>query len=226
MRVVIVNPNTTQAVTDLLVREARAVAGPGVEVFGITADAGVAAIDSLEDAEAAGAGVVDKFVGASNADVGVIGGFVDPGLAAARIRLPYPVTAIGEASMLTACLHARHFGVLTVGRSTASLIEAIIDAYGLRARVSAVQAIDGKLSEVIHDQRSYDDRFITAANELIGVTGAGAIVLGGAMFVGMSSRIASRIPVPLIDPMRAAMLQAQVLLRLRADKTQGSGDSM
>jgi hypothetical protein len=39
------------------------------------------------------------------------------------------------------------------------------------------------------------------------------------MFVGMASRIASRIPVPLIDPMRAAMLQAQVLLRLRADQT-------
>jgi len=53
MRVVIVNPNTTQAVTDLLVREARAVAAPGIEVLGITADAGVAAIDSLADAEAA-----------------------------------------------------------------------------------------------------------------------------------------------------------------------------
>jgi Asp/Glu/hydantoin racemase len=91
--------------------------------------------------------------------------------------------------------------------------------------VSAVHAIDGKLSAVSKDQRAYDDRFITAANELVGATGAGAIVLGGAMFAGMPARIASHIPVPLIDPMRAAMLQAQVLLRLRADNTPGPGDS-
>jgi Asp/Glu/hydantoin racemase len=173
MRIVIVNPNTTQAVTDLLVREARAVAGPRVEILGFTAEAGVAAIDSLADAEAAADGIVDRVLGVRDADAGVIGGFVDPGLAAARIRLPYPVIGLGEASMLTACLYARHFGVITVGRSTASTIDAIIDAYGLRPRVSAVQAIDGKLSDVSQQQSTYDDRFVTAANDLVDATGAG-----------------------------------------------------
>ena len=214
MRIVIANPNTTQAVTDLLVREARQAVPGDVEVAGFTARAGVAAIDTPAGAEAAAEGVVARLADAGRPDVGIVGGFVDPGLDAARASVAFPVVGMGEASMLAACLLTRRFVVVTVGRSTATLIESLIERYGLGARAAAVQAVEGRLIDVIGQQAHFDEACSVASREALGATGAGAVVLGGAMFTGMASRIASRVPVPVIDPIRAATLQAWMLARL------------
>lgn len=223
MRVVLVNPNTTRAVTELLLREARAVAFDDPELIGITAPSGVPAIDSPQGVEDASRTMPELLASAGNADAGIIGGFVDPGLAASRSRLPFPVVGMGEASMLTACQLSPRFAVVTVGRSTAAIIEAMIEGYGLGTRVTAVRGIDSVLADVIHDQHAYDDRIVEAALEAVRSTGAGAVVLGGAMFAGMARRIASRIPVPVLDPMASSMLQAQALARLRATARPSNG---
>jgi len=223
MRVVLVNPNTTRAVTELLLREARAVAFDDLELLGITAPTGVPAIDSPQAVESASRTMLELLASAGDVDAAIIGGFVDPGLAASRSRLPFPVVGMGEASMLTACQLSSRFAVVTVGLSTAAVIETMIEAYGLGARVTAVRSIDGVLADVIHAQHAYDDRIAEAAVEAVRSTGACAVVLGGAMFAGMARRIASRVPVPVLDPMASSMLQAQALARLRVTATPSNG---
>jgi allantoin racemase len=44
MRILLANPNTTQAVTDTIAAAARAVAGPGTEIVPVTARFGAAVI--------------------------------------------------------------------------------------------------------------------------------------------------------------------------------------
>lgn len=223
MRLVIVNPNITQAVTDLLVRESRAVASAGVEVVGLTAAAGVPAIDTAAEAEAAARTITGELTAAGDADAGIIGGFIDPGLAAARAQLPYPVLGIGEAAMVTACQLGSQFAVVTVGESTAGVIEALVASYALRGRCTAVKAVEGRLRDVIRDQSAFEDACVRAATETIEKNGADTVILGGAMFVGMARRLAPRIAAPVIDPMHAAVLQAESLVRLGAVKSEKAG---
>ena len=97
MRIVIVNPNTTTAVTAMLVAQARRIASPDVEIAGITAAFGVPAIESPAEAAVAGHAVVQAFAEAGPAEAGIVGAYADPGLAGARALMPYPVTGIGAA---------------------------------------------------------------------------------------------------------------------------------
>jgi Asp/Glu/hydantoin racemase len=44
--------------------------------------------------------------------------------------------------------------------------------------------------------------------------GVDAVILAGAPLTGLAARIAEAVPVPLIDPLSAALGQAQVMVRL------------
>lgn len=224
-RIVIVNPNTSTSVTERLVAEAITVMSPGFSVSGITMDHGVPAIQTIADADAAGKGVAEKFEQAGDAAVGVVGGFVDPGLDLVRQRLPYPVVGMGEAAMLTACALGGRFSVITAGQTTAEAIEGVIRRYELSARATPVRVMSGALMDAVRDPVSVDDACIRAANDAVNVDGVRAVVLGGAMFVGVARRIAKDVPVPVIDPLRAAILQAEVLVRLDAAQNRKLGEA-
>ncbi len=214
MRIIIVNPNTTGAVTDMLVEEALKVASSGAEIAGVTAAFGVPAIETLAEIATAGHAVVEAFSKAGEADTGIVGGFADPGLAGARELMPYPVTGIGEASIFTACLLGRRFAVLTAGGKTVPTIKSQIENYGLGGRFASVRSVEGSLLAVAGDQASFEDSLVEAAMAAVNVDGAEVVILGGAVFVGMSMRLRDRVAVPLIDPIHAAVMQAETLARL------------
>ena len=213
MKIVIVNPNTTKAVTAMLAGQARRIASPGVEIAGITAAFGVPAIESPAEAAVAGHAVVQAFAEAGPAEAGIVGAYADPGLAGARALMPYPVTGIGAASMLTACLLGRRFAVLTAGIKTVTAIESQVREYGLGGRFAGVRPVEGSLLGVAENQAAFEDAFAAAANLAVEIDGADAVILGGAVFVGMAARLRDRVPVPLIDPIDAAVAQAEGLAR-------------
>ncbi len=213
MRIVIVNPNTTATVTTMLVDEARRIASPGVEIDGVTAAFGVPAIETLAEAAVAGHAVVQAFAEAGPADAGIVGAYADPGLPGARALMPYPVTGIGESSMFTACLLGRRFAVLTAGGKNVPAIESQVREHGLGGRFAGVRSVDASLLGVAENQAAFKDAFAAAANAAVEIDGADAVVLGGAVFVGMAARLRDRVPVPLIDPIRAAVVQAEALAR-------------
>ncbi len=212
MKLLVVNPNTSDVVTDLLVTEARSVADPATRIAGVTAPFGVAAIETPAEAAIAGHAVLQAFAEAGTVDAGIVAAFADPGLAGARSLVPFPVVGIGEASMLTACLLGRRFAVLTAGAGTEPGIRAQVDDYGLAGRFAGVRTIAGSLLGVAADQSAFEDAFADAARTAVESDGAEVVILGGAVFVGMARRMRDRVPVPLIDPIAAAVLQAEGLV--------------
>ncbi len=214
MRIVIVNPNTTATVTTMLVDEARRIASPGVEIDGVTAAFGVPVIETPAEAAVAGHAVVQAFAEVGPADAGIVGAYTDPGLPGARALMPYPVIGIGESSMFTACLLGRRFAVLTAGGGkTVPAIESQVREHGLGERFAGVRSVDASLLGVAENQAAFEDAFAATANAVVEIDGADAVILGGAVFVGMAARLRDRVPVPLIDPIRAAVAQAEALAR-------------
>ncbi len=212
MRVIIVNPNTSDAVTALLLREARLAAAEETEINAVTARSGVPVVRTVADGRRAAAAVVAAFVKAGpEIDVGIVGGFTEPGLAEARARVGYPVTGLGEASLAEASERGDRFAILTADETTIPGIEALVERHGLAARLASVRSTGADLLAVAGDQRAFDAAFLHLATNAAARDGAQSIVLGGAVFVGMAARIQHRIAVPLIDPIHAAIRRAALL---------------
>ncbi len=212
MRVIIVNPNTSTGVTALLLREARLAAAGGTRVFAVTARSCVSVVRTVadggraSDAVAAALAEVD-----TDMDAGIVGGFTEPGLATAREHTSYPLTGLGEASLAEAGKIGDRFSILTADQSTIPGIEALVEGHGFAARLASILYTDAGLLEVAGDQRAFDAAFRVLAAVAAARDGADAVILGGAVFVGMAARIGQRVPVPLIDPVHAAIRRAEAL---------------
>lgn len=212
MRVIIVNPNTSAAVTALLAREARLAAAEETEIRAVTVRSGVPVVRTIADGRQAADAVVEALIEAGPAfDAGIVGGFTEPGLADARARLAYPLTGLGEASLDEARKLGDRFAILTADETTVAGIEALVERHGLAARLASVRSMAGDLLAVAGDQRAFDEAFLRLATDAAARDGADAIVLGGAVFVGMAARIKHRVAVPIIDPLHAAIRRAALL---------------
>ena len=114
MRILIVNPNTTEAVTSLMLDAGRASASPGVDVRAITAPRGLPYITSRAEAQIGGAIALEMLAEARGEyDAAIIAAFGDPGLFGARELFDTPVIGISEAAMLTACMLGGRFLIVT-----------------------------------------------------------------------------------------------------------------
>ena len=203
MRIVILNPNSTRAMTDDMVAIARAALPVGIEVVGLTNAAGPPAIQGEADAIACLPGLFSLFDGpeAAGADAVVIGCFDDTGLPELRARLRCPVVGLGEAGMLAAAINAPRFAVLTTTQGSVPVIEANVRAAGLSPRCDGVRAAHVPVLELNH--RLPDLRAALAS--LAADTGTGAVVLGCAGMGRLAGDlVAPGLPV-LIEPVRAAV---------------------
>ncbi len=131
MRILYLNPNATEAMTESVVSVARA-AVPGVDVLGWTNHDGPPAIQGAEDGAAAVRGLMALLpeARAARADAIVIACFDDTGLATLRAAAHCPVVGIGQAAMSLAALQGDRFGIVTTLDVSVPVIAANVEAYG------------------------------------------------------------------------------------------------
>ena len=223
MRLLLANPNTTQAVTDRIAAVARANASPGTEIRAVTAASGVPYIATRAEAVLGAAAALELLANhAGDADAAVIAAFGDPGLGAARELLPVPVTGMAEASMLTACMLGRRFAIVTFAPALGPWYQETVDGVGLAARCSGVHCLDEPFADIADVAREKAARLVALCAAAV-AAGAEVCILGGAPLAGLAAEVADRVAVPLVDGVAAAVRQAEVLAALRPRKaTAGS----
>jgi Asp/Glu/hydantoin racemase len=207
MNLLLINPNTSAATTAAMVAIAQAAAPAGVTVRGATAPFGVPLITGPH-ALAVAAGSVAEVVRAS--DLGsvrgiVIAAFGDPGLAEARALARCPVTGIAEASMMEAAQGGRRFAVAT---TTPDLVDAIRETahrYGYGAALAGVRVTAGDPVALMEDPAALEAGLDAACRAAITHDGAVAIVIGGGPLAVAARALAARLPVPVIEPVPAAV---------------------
>ena len=92
MKLLLINPNVTEAMTALMAMEARRFASPGTEITAVTATFGTQYIENRAEAAIGGHAVLDALANhMAGHDAAIVSAFGDPGLAAAREFADIPV---------------------------------------------------------------------------------------------------------------------------------------
>lgn len=212
MRILLLNPNTTASLTRQMAEVAVAT-GTAAEIVPVTAPRGFPYVSSRAEADIAAGIVLEVIAEHPDVDAVVIAAFGDPGLTAARELFDVPVVGMAEAAMLTACALGERFAFVTFAGNLAAWFRNAVERAGLMARFTGVfypDATFGSLDTVQADLSERLRRLATEAAE----GGADAVVLAGAPLAGLARTLGPQLPVPAVDPISAAVLQAEALVRL------------
>jgi allantoin racemase len=202
-RLLIVNPNTNAAVTRWLGDEAARVA-QGTEIIAISAESGLAALQTPEDVEIAGRAVLQTIAAhARGRDLAgaVIAAFGDPGLAAARAQGLTRVVGLGEAGIRAAASGGRRFSIVTLGAAMRELILAKAEALEVGACLVEVRVLLLSIPEMIADREGA--RALTW--KTIRSCPGQAVLLGGAPFAGMARDAARETGKVVLDGVEACV---------------------
>lgn len=204
MRLLYLNPNATEAMTQSVVAVARQ-AVPGAEVLGWTNHDGPPAIQGAADGAAAIAGLMALLPRARAAavDVIVIACFDDTGLDRLRDAAHCPVIGIGQAAMAVAALRGSRFAVVTTLDVSVPVIAANVAAYGHQPACTGVLASGLPVLEVEAGGAPVETR-LAATIEQARDAGAEAIVLGCAGMGRLRPPLTARTGAVLIDGVAAS----------------------
>lgn len=212
MRILLLNPNTTDELTHRLVRVAQGHAGPGVDVVGRTAKRGFPYISSRAEAQLAG-GVVLEMIAEEQErfDAVVIAAYGDPGLHAARETLNVPVVGMAEAAMLTACMLGDRFSVVTFSERLVPWFREGVLLGRMEGRLASVRALSGPVASLADVAERLREPLVDLCRKSAD-DGADVAILAGAPLAGLAQRVALDVPLVTLDPISAAIAQACALV--------------
>ncbi len=216
MKLLLVNPNLTQAVTDAVLAAGQARALPGTELVAVTGDFGPVVIGSRAEAALAQHGMLELVARhADGCDAVVLGVSLDTALWACRELLAVPVIGMTEAGLLCGATVATRIGVLTYGPRLAAPYREMAEAYGFGARLAGVEALPVTPQQTFLDPATVDAAVLAGALRLVERDGAEAVLLAGAAMASMAARLQPSVPVPLLDGVGCAVALAQAMVTLQ-----------
>lgn len=215
MRILVVNPNTTQSMTRTIETAAKAVASATTDIVAVTSSMGPVSIEGYYDEVFAVPGLLKEIAAGENAgaQAAIIACFDDTGLDAARALATIPVIGICEAAVATASFIAQRFTVVTTMERSRLPLEHLVHRYGMssRAKVRAADIPVLSLEDPTSDALPRLHAEIAAA---ITQDGAEAIILGCAGMADLAAELSREFGVPVIDGVSAAVKHAETLVTL------------
>ncbi len=212
MRIKLINPNTTTAMTLSMAAAASEVAAAGTEIDAVTSDSGPVSIEGHYDEAIGVLGLLDAVRSDPAADAYIIACFGDPGLLAARELTSAPVLGIAEAAMHAASFIATSFSIVTTLDRTRVIAEALVRNYGMRDFCRRVRATDVPVLDLEDASGRVNDIILAECQRAVGEDRSGAIVLGCAGMAGLVDHLKPRLPVPVIDGVTVAVKFAEALV--------------
>lgn len=216
MHIRVINPNTTQAMTDTIGTAAKAVAASGTRISATQPDSGPVSIESHFDEAVSVLGVLDEIRAGERegVDAYIIACFGDPGLNAARELTRAPVIGIAEAAFHAATLISTRFSVVTTLPRTTIIAEHLLDSYGMASRCRRVRAADIPVLELEENPDLALERIIEECLKAKQEDGIGAIVLGCGGMADLTPQISAAVGLPIVEGVTAAVKLAEALVGL------------
>jgi Asp/Glu/hydantoin racemase len=219
MNLLLLNPNTSTEMTELMLGIGQRAAASGTVLIPRTAPRGVPYISTRTEAQIGGAIALEMLASEHrNVDAAIIAAFGDPGLFAARELFDIPVVGMAEAAMLTACMAGRRFAIVTFARALGPWFEECVRSHGLWERCAGIRMLDSAFRAVSEVGTEKEDLLVELASRAMTEDDADVVIFAGAPLSGLAERVADRIPIPVVDQVVAAVKQAEALLALRLRK--------
>ncbi|MCM1974869.1 aspartate/glutamate racemase family protein [Streptomyces sp. G1] len=213
MRILVTNCNTTQGMTAEIVRGARAAAGPGTTVTGLTPYWGPESAEGWLDSYLSAAAVIDALRTYQEPyDAVVMAGFGEHGREGVRELVDVPVVDITEAAAHLACLLGRRYGVVTTLERSCGQIEDSLELAGVGRNCAGVVGTGLGVLE-LEDAERTEAAFLAAA-ERVRAAGAEVLVLGCAGMTGLQRAVGEKLGMPVVDGVGAAVRLAESLVAL------------
>jgi len=216
MKLLVINPNISASVSELIGNEARRAASPGTAITMLTAPFGVAYIETRFEA-LIGAYAVANLVAehASGHDAVIVAAFGDPGVQGIREALDVPVVGLTEAALASACLLGNRFSIVAISRRITAWYREAVEHNGFLGRLASIRSLDQPLRDIGAVQSDHAARLRELCAAVVEEDGADAIILGGAPLAGLARSIAGEIPVPVVDGVSSAVKHAETLVELK-----------
>lgn len=203
--ILVVNPNSNQAVTQGIAAALRPYRGAGVDIECLTLAEGPFGIESQVDSDAVVMPLVRLVEARHDASAVVIACYSDPGLAACRSVAACPVFGIQEAGILTALARGDLFGVIAIAAPSVARHRLTMRRMGVLERLAGERAAGLSVAETASDETF---ERLAETGRLLVADGADCIVLGCAGMARHRARLEAALGCPVIDPVQAAVAMA------------------
>lgn len=224
MRLLLINPNISPEISELIRAEAQRAASAGTEIEVVTAPFGVAYIETRFEA------LIGAYAAAEIAaerhtefDAVIVAAFGDPGLPGLREALAIPVTGLTEAALASASLLGDRFSIVAISQRIRAWYRETVRLCGFEQRLASIRGLDERSDRVESIQSDQRERLVELSHRCVDEDGADVIILAGAPLAGLARSVHGRIPVPSVDGVSSAVRHAESLVALQpGTATRGS----
>jgi len=216
MKIMVINPNTTESMTMHLAHALEPLKGPGVELTVVNPTHGPVSIESAYDEALCIPPILElvKQAERDGYDAVVIACFSDPGLHAARELVAIPVVGIQEATLHVAAQLGFRFTITTTfAKRVPAKIESV-ELAGMGARLASVRPLDMTVLEMDREPARTKARLMEVAEMAAKEDGAEVVILGCAGLAGYAEEVEAAIGMKVLDPSPIALKTAEMLVSL------------
>jgi Asp/Glu/hydantoin racemase len=214
-RILVINPNSTDAVTrgiDQAVEPLRMPGGPAIDC--VTLKEGPPGIETQQHVD----GVVAPMLSLMRAKQSQYAAFViacysDPGLHSLREATRKPVLGIAECGILTALTLGQKFGVIAILQQSIPRHLRYVGALGLSERLAAELPVGLRVVELSDEAKTFG-RMAEVGKALRERHGADVLVMGCAGMARYRKPLQDEIGIPVVEPTQAAVAMAIGRVRL------------
>jgi allantoin racemase len=215
MRILVINGNTFEPMTQGIDQSAQMAKHANTEIITAQPHSGPESIESYYDEYLAIPGVLEQVIlHRDQVDGFVIACWGDPGVEAARELTHKPVVGIAEASMYVANMLAARWGILTTQHRTLEMIRQTIHKTGFSHRCVSIRTTGIPVTETETARVATIDALEAAAQRAIATDNVEAFCLGCAGMAGLDHELEQRLGLPCIDAVAAGVKMTESLIAL------------
>jgi len=217
MRILLINLNTSEAITNKMRDVVLKIKHSDTEVEVMSPDSGPIAIDSSYDEAYAVPATLEVVKKANNRgfDAIILGCFCDAGVEAAREISDIPVIAMEEATLALAITLGNKFSIMTEKQPRVAMKELHIRRAGLLNRLASIRPLGLSVTELDAEPEETKQKGLYLAKKMVNEDGAEVIIMGCAAMAGYSASIQQQLHVPVLDPTTVAFKWAEMVVDLR-----------
>lgn len=222
MRILLINPNTTQSITERMAAYAAGIVGGEATFVPVTGKFGARYISSRAAVAIAAHAALDALAEhLGDCDAVYLACFGDPGLAALKEVSPVPVIGMAEAACLKAAREGKRFAIVTGGILWKPMLEEFVATLGLSQQLASIRTIAPTGGQIANDPDAALSQLTDACTACAKDDGADIVILGGAALAGLAQRIQPHVPVPVL-----CSVETGAKAVIAAAATRGSGRSV
>lgn len=210
---IVINPNSSQTVTDGIDAAIDPLRSFGIPIRCLTLSEGPPGIESQQQADLTIAPMLALAAAQKDAAGYVIACFGDPGLHALRDQTALPVVGIQEASVMTALSLGQRFGVIAILPASIPRHLRAFGAMGVMDRLAGDRALGLGVADLADDSKSRA-AMIETGKRLRDEDGANVLIMGCAGMARYRAPLEQAIGLPVVEPTQAAASAALGQIRL------------